>query len=155
MLVVDSYVHHHLNHSHLTVSGSNNPWPLAMWMKHWYYLSVRECFVGVWWNRNVFLRYRQEITWTFGCPIAPYFWSHLNREIRDVEQLRLWFRSIESDQISSTVGPQTLQLTYLSGSLEDSMWCNPVTSNPYSGIKASSDWYAPMLDWDGRQTNAL
>ncbi len=27
------------------------------------------------------LRNRQEITWTFGCPIAPHLWPLLNRQI--------------------------------------------------------------------------
>ena len=56
------------------------------------------------------LRERQEITWTFECPIAPHLWSLLNREIRDVGQLRLWFRSIGRDPIWGTLGPHIVQL---------------------------------------------
>ena len=55
-------------------------------------------------------RDRQEITWTFECPIAPHLGSLLNRDIRDVEQLRLWFRSIGRDPIWGTLGPQIVQL---------------------------------------------
>ena len=56
------------------------------------------------------LRERQEITWTFECPIAPHLGSLLNRDIRDVEQLRLWCRSIGRDPIWGTLGPQIVQL---------------------------------------------
>ena len=59
-------------------------------------------------SRNI--RERQEITWTFECPIAPHLGSLLNREIRDVERLRLWFRSIGRDPIWGTLGPQIVQL---------------------------------------------
>ena len=55
-------------------------------------------------------RDRQEITWTFACPIAPHLGSLLNRKIRDVERLRLWFRSIGRDPIWGTLGPQIVQL---------------------------------------------
>ena len=50
------------------------------------------------------------IPWTFECPIAPHLWSLLNREMRDVEQLRLWFRSIGRDPIWGTLGPQIAHL---------------------------------------------
>ncbi len=56
------------------------------------------------------LRDRQEITWTFECPIAPHLGSLLNRKIRNVEPLRLWFRSIGRDPIWGTLGPQIVQL---------------------------------------------
>ena len=55
-------------------------------------------------------RERQEITWAFECPIAPHLGSLLNRKIRDVERLRLWFRSIGRDPIWGTLGPQNVQL---------------------------------------------
>ena len=58
------------------------------------------------------LRERQEITWTFECPIAPHLGSLLNREIRDVERLCLWFHSIGRDPIWGTLGPQIVQLIY-------------------------------------------
>ena len=58
------------------------------------------------------LRERQEITWTFECPIAPHLGSLLNRKIRDVGQLRLWFRSIGRDPIWGTLGLQIALLIY-------------------------------------------
>ena len=45
-------------------------------------------------------RDRQEKTWTFECPIAPQLGSLLNRDIRDVERLRLWFRLRELGRAS-------------------------------------------------------
>ena len=60
--------------------------------------------------RSLNLRDRQEITWTFACPIAPHLGTLLNRKIRDVERLRLWFRSIGRDPIWGTLGPQIVQL---------------------------------------------
>ncbi len=59
---------------------------------------------------EVSLRDRQEITWTFECPIAPHLGSLLNRKIRDVELPRLWCRSIGRDPIGGTLGPQDVQL---------------------------------------------
>ena len=50
-------------------------------------------------RRKAPFRDRQEITWTFECPIAPHLGSLLNRKIRGVGQLRLWFRSIGRDPI--------------------------------------------------------
>ena len=45
--------------------------------------SLREhssfVFIG-----RIGLRNRQEITWTFGCPIAPHLWPLLNRQILTV-----------------------------------------------------------------------
>ena len=36
------------------------------------------------WQVHIALRNRQEITWTFGCPIAPHLWPLLNRQILTV-----------------------------------------------------------------------
>ena len=53
---------------------------------------------------------RQEITWTFDCPIATHFGSLLNRKIRDVGQLRLWFRSIGATKYGAHLDPKLSSL---------------------------------------------
>ena len=53
---------------------------------------------------------RQEITWTFECPIAPHLGSLLNRNIRDVERLRLWCRSIGANQYGAHLDPKLSNL---------------------------------------------
>ena len=71
------------------------------------------------WHRD-----RQEITWTFECPIAPHLGSLLNRKIRDVERLRLWFRSIGATQYGAHLDPKLSNL-FLADPTVDSMMRHP------------------------------
>ena len=76
------------------------------------------------------LRNRQEITWTFGCPIAPHLWPLLNRQILTVAHYpSAWLN--RRDQIYGTLEPQNVQF----------ISCRSL--NPRAAAASTSEPYRP------------